>query len=155
MTTFGKDYYERIWEEQGVHRHDYCDNLSNQLINKYGKVRILDVGTGCGWLVKLLRKKGCEAWGIDLSDYAVENSHGNVILGSVVDIPFRNNFFDVVHSQGLWEYIAEEDIDKAWNECKRVGEFQEHNIDTTNDTSDWSKDFVTHKPQEWWDERLK
>ncbi len=60
----------------------------------------------------------------------------------------------MVYSQGLWEYIPESDIAQAWSECMRVGNIQFHNIDTTNDTADWAQDFVTYKPQEWWDERL-
>lgn len=155
MPDFNKKYYDDIWPDQGIHRHDYCDNLSNILITKYGKVRYLDIGTGCGFLVKILRDKGCEAYGLETSQHAVDNSHGNVILGSVSDIPFKENYFDVVFSQGLWEYIPEEDIQKAWFECNRVGKIQNHLIDTTQDTASWHKDFVTYKSQEWWNEKLK
>lgn len=154
MITFDKSYYDNIWSE-GVHRHDYADSLSDQLIAKYGKVRFLDIGTGCGYLVKLLNNKGAQAMGIEISDYAVDNSHGNIVKGTVTDIPFKDNSFDVVYSQGLWEYVKEEDIPKAWHECNRVGKIQEHNIDTITDISNWSKDFKTHKSKEWWDEKLK
>ncbi len=150
---FDKAYYEDIWET--VHRHDYCNTLADNLITKFGKVRFLDVGCGCGFLVKTLRDKGCEAYGMEISQYAVDNSHGNVLLSSVTDIPFKDNYFDVVFSQGLWDYIKEEDIDQAWKECLRVGRHQEHYIDTTQDTGPWSKDFLTHKSQEWWDNKLK
>lgn len=152
MVKFNKKYFDDIWST--IHRHDYCDTLSNLLISKYGRVRFLDIGTGCGYLVKLLNDKGAIAMGLEISDYAVDNSHGNVILGTVTDIPFKDNSFDVVYSQGLWEYVKEDDIQKAWAECNRVGKIQEHNIDTTTDTAEWSKDFVTHKPKEWWDKKL-
>lgn len=156
MPSFDKKYFDDIWPDQGVHRHDYCESLANSLVAKYGKVRFLDIGTGCGYLVKTLRDKGAEAYGIDISDYAVANSHGNVVLGSVVNLPFRDNMFDVVFSQGLWEYVAEKDIQQAWNECNRVGKVQEHSFDTEGkDTALWTKDFVTFKPIEWWDEHLK
>ena len=150
---FDEDYYKNIWG--GVHRHDYCESLADSLISKYGKVRFLDIGTGCGELVRILNEKGASAYGLEISEYAVANSHGNVILGSVTDIPFRDNSFDVIFSQGLWEYIGEKDIERAWLECNRVGRIQRHNIDTISDNSDWSKDFATHKSQEWWDEKLK
>lgn len=93
---FDKKYYDDIWGEQGVHRHDYCESLANQLIQKYGKVRYLDIGCGCGYLVKLLKDKGASAKGLEISQYAVDNSHGNVVLGTIVDIPFKDNSFDVV-----------------------------------------------------------
>lgn len=150
---FDKQYFDDIWST--VHRHDYCDTKANELIAKYGVGRYLDIGTGCGYLVKTLRDKGCEAYGLEISEYAVENSHGNVLLGDVRDIPFKDNSFDVVYSQGLWDYIPEEDIQGAWIECNRVGKEQEHNIDTTQDTAEWTKDFATYKPAEWWEEKLK
>lgn len=156
MVVFDKQYYDDIWGNiGGVHRHDYTESLANRLIAQYGKARFLDIGTGCGELVRVLREKGCVAYGIDISEYAVANSHGNVLLGDVRDIPFKDNSFDVVHSNGLWDYVAEGDIEKAWKECNRVGKFQDHNIDTTEDTAPWTVDFATHKPRSWWDERMK
>lgn len=149
---FDEKYYNDIWGT--VHRHDYCENLANQLINKYGKVRFLDIGTGCGYLVKLLNDKGAKAYGLDVSQYAVENSHGNTILGSIVDIPFKDNSFDVVYSQGLWEYVKEDDIAKAWKECQRVGKIQEHNYDVIG-SGLGEEGFVTAKSREWWQEKLK
>jgi hypothetical protein len=150
---FDEKYYKDIWGK--VHRHDYCNSLADSLIQKYGKVRFLDLGAGCGMLVKCLLDKGAFAYGLDISQYAIENSHGNLVFGSVLDIPFKDNSFDVVFSQGLWEYIAEADISKAWQECSRVGKIQDHNIDTTQDISPWSKDFVTYKSREWWDKKLQ
>ena len=60
MSKFDKAYYEGIWGT--VHRHDYCESSANQLVQKHGKVRILDIGTGCGYLVKCLRNLGVDAW---------------------------------------------------------------------------------------------
>jgi len=151
--VFDSSYYDKIWGT--VHRHDYCKTLADNLIAKYNPRSVLDIGTGCGYLVKILRDKGVKAYGLEISEYAVANSHGNILVGDVRDLPFSDKSFDVVCSQGLWEYIPESDIAKAWSECLRVGKNQEHNIDTTNDQSDWSKEFVTHKPAEWWAEKLR
>jgi hypothetical protein len=151
--AFDKQYFDDIWGN--VHRHDYCETLATELIAKYNPKSFLDIGTGCGELVRVLREKGVEAYGLEISEYAVANSHGNVVLGSVTGIPFKDKSFDVVYSQGLWEYVTEQDIDRAYKECLRVGKRQEHNIDTLTDTADWSADFATHKSAEWWDEKLK
>lgn len=148
---FDKKYYDDIWGT--IHRHDYCESLAERLIKQYGKVRFLDIGTGCGYLVKCLRDKGCDAWGLEISDYAIENSHGFVRQGDVRDIPFKDNRFDVVHSQGLWGYFPEEDISKAWNECLRVGKLQHHNYDS--DDTDPTHQYLLIKSRKWWEERLQ
>jgi len=154
MERFDKKYYDDIWGNLGgVHRHDYCESLANRLISTYGKCRILDLGCGCGELVRVLREKGCVAFGIDVSEYAVANSHGNVLLGDVRDLPFKDNSFDVVHSQGLWGYFPKEDIARAWSECLRVGKFQEHNIDTNPAPEEHKYLFI--ESREWWNEQLK
>lgn len=152
--TFDKAYYDRIWGT--VHRHDYCYALACQLRARFGRgARILDVGTGCGHLVSTLRALGCDAWGIDFSDYAVANScaPGHVLNASVLDIPFRSGFFDAVHSQGVFEYIAEDKIDEALVECRRVGRVQLHTADHEGSEVD-EEQFATRKPKEWWGQQL-
>lgn len=158
MTTapiFDKNYYQAIWGDQGVHRHDYTADLAERLIKKYGAGRILDIGTGCGHLVKTLREKGADAWGIDISQHAIENScaPGFVLKASITDIPFKNKFFDLVHSQGVWGYFPEADIPRAWAECNRVGKRQEHNIDCLDSIPEHQ--YLLVKSREWWDQRLQ
>ncbi len=149
---FDEKYYKDIWKE-GVHRHDYCEGLANQLVQKYGKVRYLDLGCGCGYLVKLLREKGCDAWGLEISAYAIANScdPAHVRLGDIRDIPFPSGF-DVVHSQGVWGYFPKEDIQKAWAECKRVGKQQEHNIDCLD--YEPSHRYLFTESAEWWKDQF-
>jgi len=149
---FGKEYFDSIWGT--VHRHDYCSYWADRLINEFGKCRILDAGTGCGYLVKLLREKGCDAWGIDSSEYAITNTcaPGYVLNASITNTPFNNKRFDVIFSNGLWEYLTEEEIKKGAKEIWRIGHKQIHNID--HDKCDFREDFVTWKSQEWWDEQL-
>jgi len=145
---FDKEYFDDIWGT--VHRHDYCESLADRLIKKYSPKSVLDIGTGCGELVRALREKGVDAWGLEISEYAVENSHGNVKQGSVTEIPYQQKF-DLVFSQGLWCHVAEEDIQKAWAECLRVGKYQEHYIDFENPGV---PNFITERPEWWWRDKL-
>ncbi len=145
---FDKKYFNSIWGS--VHRHDYCENLANQIIDKYHPKSVLDIGTGCGELVRVLRERGVDAYGLEISKYAVDNSHGHVKQGDVRDIPYDQKF-DVVFSQGLWCHIPEEDLDKAWAECLRVGKYQEHYIDYEDPGA---PHFITEHSEEWWNERL-
>lgn len=152
--SFDKKYYDDIWGHiGGVHRHDYTESLANRLVQQYGRVRILDCGTGCGHLVKLLREKGCDAWGFDVSDYALENccAPGFVVKAHASKLPFADNSFDVVHSNGLFGY--DEDVQSIWKELNRVGKIQDHNIDCNDNIPEHQ--LIIIKPREWWDEQLK
>lgn len=153
MEKFNQKYYDDIWGS--VHRHDYTESLANALIQKYGKVRILDCGTGCGHLVKLLREKGCDAWGFDVSDYAIENScaKGYVVKAHASKLPFADNSFDVVHSNGLFGYDME--VESIIKELKRVGKIQDHNIDCEECDLQPEFQIINVKPRSWWDEKLK
>lgn len=150
--VFDRQYYGSIWGS--VHRHDYCQSLADSLISDFGKVRFLDLGTGCGFLVKTLRGKGCDAWGLEISDYALANScaPGYVVQGSVTDIPFKDGSFDLVVSNGLWSYVPEKDVPKGRDEIWRVGSEQRHNID--HDGTDYMDAYRTWKPLAWWNEHL-
>ena len=154
MTIFNKKYYDDIWPE-GVHRHDYVDNWISRFKTEFKDCKsILDIGTGCGFMVKRLREEGYDAWGLEISDYAIENTcaKGYVIKGDVRDIPFKDNRFDLVFSQGLWTYIPEDEVDAAAKEVHRVGRKQLHNID--HDKCLFLPHFITWKPIEWWNEKL-
>lgn len=151
--AFGEDYFVGIWGT--VHRHDYCRDRAKRLILKYGAVSFLDVGAGCGYLVKTLRELGADAWGIDISRYALENSCDpeRVREGDIRDIPFGARF-DVVHSQGVWQYVPESDVKRAWAECRRVGKFQEHNLDTSEGDNPPEHHCVTVRPRQWWKDQF-
>lgn len=62
--------------------------------------RVLDVGCAKGFLVKDLLALGIDAYGLDISRYAIDNCEAEVIgrlhLGSADSIPFPSNSFDAV-----------------------------------------------------------
>jgi ubiquinone/menaquinone biosynthesis C-methylase UbiE len=85
--------------------------VAKDLIDYFGLVigdRTLDVGCAKGFLVKELMDLGIDAYGIDISEYAVRNCHPDVIgrihVGNIEDLPFPDNSFrcvtaiDVVHN---------------------------------------------------------
>lgn len=65
-----------------------------------GKGRILDVGSGPGQVLRMLREQGWDAYGVDFSPVAVEyarRKHGlNVTLGDLFQAGYKDAFFDVV-----------------------------------------------------------
>src|SRR3989338_1315080 len=150
--TFDQKYYQDMFGT--IHRHSFYEEIADWLEKKYGKCKVLDIGTGCGYLVKILRERGFDACGIDVSDYAIENTcaKGYVLKASVEDLPFEDNSFDLVHAISAWEYVP--DVEKAWSECKRVGRKQDHNINYLG-SGKGEKDFLNAWTEEKWKEIMK
>ncbi len=85
---------------------------------------VLDVGCGTGDLVRVLRKLGIEAYGLEISKDAISLSNNDVKpylkLGDITNIPYPNNHFDLVVSFDVLERIEREKIEKAVKETIRV-----------------------------------
>ena len=62
--------------------------------------RVLDVGCAKGYLVRELVDQGIDAYGVDISPYAVRNCHADIVgrihVGNVIDLPFDDGTFDCV-----------------------------------------------------------
>lgn len=88
--------------------------------------RVLDVGCGKGFLlydIKLLIPD-IEIKGIDISKYALNHSKEEVKafldLGSVCNLPYSNNCFDLVISLNTLHYLYIYELEQALKEIERV-----------------------------------
>jgi len=72
---------------------------------------VLDVGCAKGYLVKMLRDRKIEAWGVDVSEYAIENApedvrfYLNKINVEDEPLPFFDRFFRLVVSIATFEHL--------------------------------------------------
>jgi len=88
--------------------------------------RVLDIGCAKGFLVKDLMGvcPGLEAFGIDISDYAVTHCEMEVVgrlhVGSCDRLPFPDNSFDAAISLNTVHNLAPEGCVQALQEMKRV-----------------------------------
>lgn len=86
------------------------------------KNKVLDIGCDNGTIGSLIRKKGNEVYGVDLSVDAIKFAKEKEIQVLVADMksifPFLENSFDVVFAGEIIEHIY--DTDQFLDEVKRV-----------------------------------
>jgi len=122
---------------------------------------LLDVGCGKGELVFWLRRLGVEAFGVDISDYAISNARPQIRpylkREGITNLPYGDNSFDLVTTFDVLEHIEEKNLDQALLECQRVSlGLVLHKIftgPTLFEVSDPSH--VSVHPGEWWIKKFK
>ena len=159
MHLFTKDYYE-----DGVRKH-----ISGYENYKWEPTRSIpealdiqkeftfktcvDYGCAKGFLVNALRIIGIDAYGEDISEYAVENCHLNV--REYVSLP-TDKYYDLLICKDVLEHVKEEDLPEVLQFLmKKSNQFffvvplgdedrfriREYEVDITH---------VTKKNEEWW-----
>ena len=87
--------------------------------------KILEVGSNIGMQLEGLQRMGfTNLYGIEIQQEAVELSKKttkniNIIQGSAFDIPFKDNYFDVVFTSGVLIHIAPGDLPEVMDEMFR------------------------------------
>jgi len=129
--TFGRDFFDGGKQEPWFYRAYSFDELyplfqvvSMGIKTCFNPKKVLDVGCAKGFLVKAFRDQGIEAWGVDVSKYAlaaapeeVKNYLYEVDLNKEA-LPFANEYFDCVTFLGTIECL--DDYHKVLDEIRRV-----------------------------------
>ena len=81
-----------------------------QEIQKYVRSgKILDVGCATGFFLEEAKSKGFEPYGIELSEFSFKEGErkfgDHIYLGTIEEIPFEINFFDVITMFDLLEHV--------------------------------------------------
>jgi protein-L-isoaspartate(D-aspartate) O-methyltransferase len=154
----GYRYLPGRWEkvaEALVHHYDLPDNP-----------KILDVGCGKGFLLFdfLKVRPDAQIYGIDISEYAIENSKEEIRdrlqIGNATDLPWPDDYFDLVISVNAFHNLYNYELADALREFERVG--KEHKylcVESYRNESEkvnllyWQvtcEAFCTPKEWEWW-----
>jgi len=105
-------YNEEAFALENEWHKDYAEYVVSML-SKIKKGKLLDVGCARGNVIYWLRKMGFDAYGIDVSEWAIKNNwvRKKTYCVSVTDcIPCFPEFFDVIISRETLEHIYEKDI---------------------------------------------
>lgn len=106
------------------------EKVARELVSHYElpeNPRILDVGCGKGFLLFdfLKVRPDAEVYGIDISEYAIENAkkeiQGRLKVGNAVDLPWPDDYFDLVISINTFHNLFNFQLDRALQEFERVG----------------------------------
>lgn len=155
------------------HWNDRIVEALEQAYSFSGK-KILDVGCAYGQVVASLLKKKYDAYGIDLSDYAIKAGHneypplvGRTIQGSAHDLSaYGDNTFDFLYSQQVFEHIPAEVCEQLATETFRIAKpgaimWVGLVLDINSDyqpqgynPKDSDKTHINLRPKAWWDEKM-
>lgn len=125
---FGGDY-EKFFADYDKWRYSFERHLPACFdgLNVSGK-RVLEIGLGQGADSESLIRRGALWSGIDLTSESVERVRtrltlrdlpfGELVQGSVLELPFADNSFDMVFSHGVLHHVPE--IRQAEREIHRV-----------------------------------
>lgn len=126
---------------------------------------LLDVGCGTGLMVFYLRKLRVDAYGVEISDYALSKVNPKIkkfiFQGDILEIPFEDNKFEVVTTANVLEHIARNNLKRALSECNRVSnKLLLHKIYTKENgwIAKYHKDDLSHISvftKKWWQSFLK
>ncbi len=131
---YDRDYFEgKKGEYRLSYTKSFMGNLIQNIVNFYRALCIktvinpkncLDVGCGTGKLVHYLRMLGIEAYGIEISPYALSEAKKEVKpylkYGDITKIPYPDNNFDLVSTSDVLEHIERAKLKKAVEETVRV-----------------------------------
>jgi SAM-dependent methyltransferase len=89
------------------HWRAFFDRIASAIVAQLAPQTVLDAGCGIGLLVRSLRERGVEAWGIDISEYAIshvpEDARAYCSLASVTDELERD--FDLITCIEVVEHL--------------------------------------------------
>jgi len=112
-----REHYEEIYSQDEIDR--YLENQSTiatryylYLVERYGvKGKLLDMGCGTGFLLKVARRRGWGGVGVEYSENAVrygrKHYHLDICHGAVMEARFERARFDAVTMINVIEHLPD------------------------------------------------
>lgn len=94
-----------------------------------GDIKILEIGCGNGANLWMVAKEGFQAYGVDSSHTSLKlcketfkkwEVRGNLYLGDLRSLPFKDEYFDAVFEVRAIEYVTYTDHKRCYSEIRRV-----------------------------------
>lgn len=115
---YGAYYYRHdcgVPYERNEHWLKFFGEIADQIVRDLQPTSVLDAGCAMGFLVEALRNRGVEAYGIDVSEYAISQAHESVrdfcrVASLTEPLPRR---YDLIVSIEVLEHLPPADAGKA------------------------------------------
>ena len=125
---------------------------------------VLDYGCAKGFMVKAFRLLDIDAYGCDISEYAIKEADKEVAdylkLMKDTKIPFNKHFRQII-AKDVFEHLEEGELEKTLRECNKVSDrlfvitplgdgkkfvIPSYELDITH---------VLRQPREWWEKKFE
>lgn len=129
---FGFDYFDGD-RDCGYGGFNYNPKFWDVVVQDFAQhyklaetARILDIGCAKGFMLFDFKRHfpKIDLWGIDISEYAISNAipdiRKNLSVGTATNLPYEDNFFDLVISINTIHNLDKSDCAKALQEIDRV-----------------------------------
>jgi len=135
---------------------NFFDQIAKRIIEQFEPKTVLDAGCAWGFLVEAFRNRGVKAFGVDISEYAIQNIFPDIRLycwlGSITE-PFPKKY-DLITSIEVLEHIPKREAEKAIeNLCTHANEivfsstpfdYKEATHVNVHDPEYWAEQFARH-----------
>ncbi|HEX6548834.1 MAG TPA: class I SAM-dependent methyltransferase [Candidatus Dormibacteraeota bacterium] len=156
MDAYDAFYYDHYLAEEGSERYErngrwleFFGRVADRIVADIAPRTVLDAGCAMGFLVEALRDRGVDAYGVDVSDYALGQVRDDIRRycqkGSVTE-PFDRRY-DLITCIETLEHLEPPDADRA------VANLCAHTDDVLfSSTPDQFKEVSHHnvRPPEYW-----
>jgi len=157
-----KEYYEKLYHDKKAYHWDHIKSrdafyiqhtkIILNLVDKFGRGKIIDVGCGDGYITSQILKKFKEVAGEDISKEAIKiakkkNPKISLVVATCTNLPFSDNSFDTVVASETLEHVNYNDGKMLLKEARRILKPQGKLIISTPNLSNPYMKFlqVTHK----------
>ena len=158
MDPPGSSYYDEEYFTKGT-KSNYCPygpgdwaaNLARMIVDYLKPSSVLDVGCAYGYVVKELLERGVDAYGFDISEYAIKNS----VVGDRIWVGYAEDgrfwrFVDLVVCTETLEHFVWYQIKKFFVNAQRYADRILALIATYKAVGDIDKSHITLMPMSWW-----
>lgn len=151
-SLYDKEYYHSgcgVPYERSEHWLSFFGHIADMIVQNIGPASVLDAGCAWGFLVENLRNRGVEAYGVDISEYAISQVAEPIKpycwVGSLVEpLPRR---YDLIVTIEVLEHIPQDDLPAA---IKTLCDASDDIIfSSTPDDYNEATHFSVQPPEKW------